>query len=602
MRSIANVLTGLVLATLAACGGGGDDGTANGDSGAQKIYRHSLDQAPTSLDPIQAATVYSNFVILNAYDTLYSYRYLARPYELKPNLAAGMPEISADGLVYTIRIKPGVHFIDDESFVDGIGREVKASDFVYSIKRHFDPASRSQGAWVWDGRIEGMEQWKEAGSDYDQPVSGLIAVDDYTVQVRLVRPFPQFVHTLTMGFSALIPREAVEHYGREFAIRPVGSGPFKVERFDTARAVLIANPKFRSEPVVLADEGFDPVLHQRLGLETLEGRSPPFVDRINIDFIAEDAARWNSFSKGSEIQFAKIPTEQFDTVLATKAPPTLRPELKSRYHMLDLVAPEVIYLNFNMDFEEFGYNEDPERERRNQALRCAVRKAFNWQQRNERFYNGIAKVYPGIIPPAVPEYDPALSTESIEHDIDGAKALLQQHGWTPETLPVLTYGIPGSVKQRQMYEQFRGFMGDIGYPPEKIVLEQFATFGDISKAWKQSRLPFVTKSWGLDYPDAENVLQLFYGPNGSPGSNDANFADQEYDRLYEESSVMQPGPERTAIYRRMNQILIDSCVAIMGLSRTNLLMWHNDVIAYPDRNIVGGFWLKYVDLKTAGTE
>ncbi|MDH3588527.1 MAG: ABC transporter substrate-binding protein [Gammaproteobacteria bacterium] len=595
MKSWILIVLAAASIVLAGCGDGG--GSRDPAATTQKIYRHSMDQAPNKIDPTQAATVYSNFVILNVYDTLYAYKYLARPYTLKTNLATDLPKVSDDGLTYTISIKPGVHFTDDPSFPDGRGREVVAEDFVYSIKRHFDPASLSQGAWVWQGRIAGLDAWKEAGSDYDAEISGLRALDRHTIQITLTRPYPQLVHTLTMGFAALVPREAVEHYGPEFATRPVGSGPFQMKQFDTARAVLIKNPRFRAEPVDLAAEGYDPALHDGLGLEAIEGRSPPFVDRVDVNFVTEDAARWNSFSKGSEIQFAKIPSEQFDAVLSSKTPPTLKPELISRYNMLDLVAPEVIFNTFNMDFEEFGYHPDPAQAERNKALRCAVIKAFDWNQRDERFYNGIAKIFPGIIPPAVPEFDGEMPRDSVTRDVAGARKLLAEHDWTADNLPELTYGVAASVKQRQLFEQFRGFVSEIGYPSEKIVLEQFATFGDVSKAWKQSKLPFISKSWGLDYPDAENVLQLFYGPNGSPGSNDANFADPEYDRLYEQSAVMQPGPERTAIYHRMNQILVDSCVAVMGLSRTNLLMWHDGVIAYPDRNIVGGFWLRFVDLR-----
>jgi hypothetical protein len=59
---------------------------------------------------------------------------------------------------------------------------------------------------------------------------------------------------------------------------------------------------------------------------------------------------------------------------------------------------------------------------------------------------------------------------------------------------------------------------------------------------------------------------------------------------------MLPSPERTARYRQMNQMVIDDCVAITGLSRTRIYLWHRDVIAVPDREIVGGFWLKFVDL------
>jgi ABC-type transport system substrate-binding protein len=205
-------------------------------------------------------------------------------------------------------------------------------------------------------------------------------------------------------------------------------------------------------------------------------------------------------------------------------------------------------------------------------------------------------VFPGIIPPAVPEYDPDLPRWSVERDIEEAKRLLSEGGWSEENLPELVYGTTSSVTARQFFEQFRGWMRKIGYPSDKIKIKQFATFGDISRAWKNSTLPFIAKGWGLDFPDAENTLQLFYGPNGSPGSNDANYRNPEYDRLYEKTSVMLPSPERTALYQEMNKMVIDDCVAITGLSRTRIMLWHKDVIAIPDREIVGGFFLKYVDI------
>ncbi len=167
-------------------------------------------------------------------------------------------------------------------------------------------------------------------------------------------------------------------------------------------------------------------------------------------------------------------------------------------------------------------------------------------------------------------------------------------------MPEIVYGTTAGVIQRMFYEQFRGFMKKIGYPPEKIVLKQYATFGDFVKDTSNSRLPIIAKGWGLDYPDAENTLQLFYGPNGSPGSNDANYKNPEYDRLYEQSAVMLPSPERTEIYRRMNQMLIDDCVVISGLARTRIYLWHKNIIAVPDREIVGGYFLRFVDTVDGG--
>jgi ABC-type transport system substrate-binding protein len=565
-----------------------------------KTYRHTMDEGPSSLDPVQAANVYANHVVINAYDTLYAYKYLARPYALKPNLAAGFPEVSADGLTYTIRLKPGAYFVDDPAFPQGKGREVVAQDVIYSLQRHFDPKTRPQGAWLWQGRIVGLEEWKDAGSDYSQPVAGLRALDRHTLQIRLTRPYPQLTDTLAQGYAAIVPREAVEHYGREFASRPVGSGPFRVLSYDTSRVVMERNPRFRQEPVDLEAEGYDPATQAFSGVEAIEGRSPPFVDRLVIDFVKEEAARWNSFTKGDEAQYTSLPPEKTNEVLESRHPIRLKPEFARKYHVFAGLEAGFIFLAFNMDFPEFGYNTDPARERRNKALRCAIIKSYDFDARNESWYFGLAEIFPGIIVPVVPEYDPQQSRESITRDVAGARRLLAENGWTAENLPVFTYASVAGVKERLFYEQFRAWMKEIGYPPEKVVLRQYAVFGDLSRAWKESQLPLVSKGWGLDYPDAENTLQLFYGPNGSPGSNDANYRNPEYDALYEKAAIMQSSPERTALYRRMNQIVIDDCVAMTGLARTRIYLWHKNVIAVPDREIVGGFFLKYVDVLPQG--
>ncbi len=561
-----------------------------------KVYRHSMDGAPSSIDPVQARNVYSNTVILNAYDTLYAFKYLARPYEVKANLAVDMPDISDDGLVYRIKIKQGVYFVDDPAFEGGTGRELTAEDFVYSLKRQFDPSQRPAGAWLWQGHIVGLDEWKSDGSDYSQEIEGLKALDRYTIQITLIKPYPQLVFTLAQGYAAIVPREAVEKYGREMGSHAVGSGPFKVVSYDSASIVFEKNKKFRQEPVDIYFEGYNEATQKETGVEAINGRSPPFVDRLEIHFINQNPARWSAFTKGNETQFLLVPNEQVDTVFSSKNPITPNPEYASKYHMGWYQEAGLVFMTFNMSFPTIGYNDDPEQERKNKALRCAMIKAFDWERRNESFYFNLGRVFPGIIPPVTPEFDPDLSTDSITRDLDGARKLLADNGWTPENLPTLSYGSQAGVSQRLFFEQFRGFMVKIGYPTKKLKLKQYATFGDYSKAMANSELELVFKGWGLDFPDAQNTLQLFYGPNASPGSNDANYKNPEYDRLFQEASVMQPSPERTALYRRMNEMAIADCIGIMSLSRTRIMMWHKDVIAVPDREIVGGFFMKYVDI------
>lgn len=563
----------------------------------KKIYRHSIDGKPTSLDPIKASSIYSNFLVVNIFDTLYSYKYLARPYELKPNLAESLPQVSEDGLTYTIKIKPGVKFHDHPAFLNGQGRELQADDFIYSIMRSFDPKNAATGAWLWQDKIAGLREWKSQGADYNQSVSGLQALDDYTIQISLLKPYPQLTYSLAMGFSAITPREVVDNLGAEFGSQPIGSGPFILDRFNSETAYLVRNESFRQEPLDIYAEGFKPSEHENYGIQSLHGRSPPFIDQLEVNFINESSSRWQSFTKGNEIQYTTVPKDKQNTVLLSQDPIQLHPQITESYHHSYGMEAGFVYHGFDMTHPEFGNNGDPEHDARSKALRCAIRKSHNWQQKNRAFYFGLGTVFPGIIPPSVPEFDKNMDTSSIQTDIEGAKQLLADYQWTTETLPVFEYHVTGSVLQKQFFEQMRGFLNTIGYPNNRIEYHPYPSFGNFNKAIKNRQTPFFFLGWTLDYPDAENTLQLFYGPNESPGSNNFNYNNPAFDALFEQSSVLQPSAKRTAMYQQMNRMVIDDCVVISGLARNKIHLWHKNVISFPDREIVGGFHLRYVDVK-----
>ncbi|MGA0265405.1 MAG: ABC transporter substrate-binding protein [Lysobacterales bacterium] len=586
----------LIAMALGACGPADAP-----EQGERVIYRHSMDGVPGSLDPARASSVYNKFLAVNLFDTLYRYRYLARPYALAPNLALELPQVSEDGLVYTIRLKKGVRFVDDPAFPAGIGREVTAQDFIYSIQRHFDPGTLAEGAWLWQGRIVGLDDWKAAGSDYAQTVPGLRALDNHTVRVELTAPFPQFTHTLAQGYAAIVPREAVDHYGKGFSNQPVGSGPFTLASIDSARAVLLRNPNYHGDAFALDAEGFDPKRHDGLGLQQLSGRRPPFVDEVIIEFITEDASRWNALVSG-DAHLIKVPAGQFDQVLEKRQPLTLKPEFTERFRYDASLESGFVYTNFNMADERIGYHPDPEQDVRNRALRCAMVKAFDWGRRNASFYSGIGRIFPGIITPGVPEFDAEANHEYVRHDLEGAKRLLARFGWNATNLPVLEYGFPASVTERQMFEQFRGFMVELGFPPERVQPLTFASFADYYRAYSNREVMLITSSWTMDYPDAENTMQLFFGLNQSPGSNSSNYSNPRFDELYRSSATLAPSEARTEMFREMNQQVIEDCASITGISRTLLFMWDRDLVMVPDRSFVGGFYLRFVDFDRAAED
>jgi ABC-type transport system substrate-binding protein len=557
-----------------------------------KVFRFSGSGSPVTTDPAAASSSYENLMATSVYDQLYEYKYLARPFQLKPRLATGMPEISEDGLVYTFRIQEGIRYADDPCFPDGKGREVVVQDFIYSMKRLFDPKNLPQGEWVWRGKIKGLDAWKTAGSNYLEKIEGLRAVDDHTLQITVNEPFPQLVYTLAMGYSSFVPHEAVEFYGKEFALNPVGSGPYRVDSFSTQKAVFVKNENYREEYFDLEAEGYDPATQKWAGLEVLQGKRIPIMGNVEAHFMKESMTRWNSLNKGNEIHFGTIPIELTHMVASQLKPLKLKPAYAKKFKGMNLTDFGFIYMAFNMADPRVGYHEDPERNRRNLLLRKAIRKAYDWDQRNRRFYNDMGVIFPGIIPARLDAHDPTLSESYVTADYEQAKQYLKEGGWTAQNLPELEYGTTASVQNIQMFEQFRGWMEKIGYPREKIKLDTFATFGDYNRAVKQKEVMLISMGWNLDYPDSENVLQLFYGPNKSPGSNTSNYDNPKFNALFRKTKTMQPSPERSELYQTMNKMLLEDVPSISGMTRNRPNIWYHNVVYYHSDSPHGSL-LKY---------
>ena len=106
-------------------------------------------------------------------------------------------------------------------------------------------------------------------------------------------------------------------------------------------------------------------------------------------------------------------------------------------------------------------------------------------------------------------------------------------------------------------------------------------------------------AWVADYPDAENFLQLFFSKNGSPGPNHSNFSNVEFDELYEKSRVMQDSPERTALYRKMADIVIEDCPWIFDSIPLSYDLHYDWVTNHKHHDFPYGM-VKYLKIDTSG--
>src|ERR1700687_3448566 len=157
-----------------------------------KVLKVAFPIDVSGLDPAGTQETYASLVEARIFDALYVWDYLARPYRFVPSIATGMPEISADGRIWTIHIRPGIYFADDPVF-GGKKRELTAADFVYAWKRVVEPRVRSPNSDLLEGKIvrldAAVEKAKSSGRfDYDAEIQGLRATDRYTLRLELVNP------------------------------------------------------------------------------------------------------------------------------------------------------------------------------------------------------------------------------------------------------------------------------------------------------------------------------------------------------------------------------------------------------------------------------
>ncbi len=230
---------------------------ATAQADASKVLRVVFPVAETGFDPQAWVDAYSDYINTAIFDPLYRYDYLARPYKIIPNTAAALPEISPDGLTWTIRIKPGIFFAADPAF-KGKKRELVAADYVYSWKRIVDPKVRSANLQVFDQIFVGADavvaRAKETGKfDYDVPIEGLQALDRYTLRVKLTHPAYSLLSDLTTTPTAAVAREVIDAYGDASTwtmANPVGTGPYRLKDWRRGQKVVLeANPDYRADPV-----------------------------------------------------------------------------------------------------------------------------------------------------------------------------------------------------------------------------------------------------------------------------------------------------------------------------------------------------------------
>lgn len=542
--------------------------------------RYSLRVNLKGMDPAQAAEEGGNEVMPNIYETLYEYHYLKRPLEMIPLLAEGMPTVSKDATTFTIKLRPGVKFQDSSVFKDGKGREVVASDFIYSWKRIADPRLKGEGFWIFDKKVKGLNEWRDKlaknEGKFEDPIEGFSAPDDHTLVIKLAKPSYQFAYILAMPYTSVVPHEAVEKYKDEFMNHPVGTGPFMFESWTRGnKLTLVRNPNWHGGTYPTEGEAAD----KDRGLLADAGKALPFVDQLVFFEIIETQPRWLNLMKGA-LDFMGVPKDNFDAAIANGK---LKPELEAKgVKLWNYPYLETVYLGFNMADPVLGKNAD---------LRKALALAYDQKTATTKFYNDQALTAHSPLAPEIDGFDPRFKNPYKEYSLEKAKEFLKKAGY-PEGkgLAPIEFSIASSTQDRQMAEFVSQQFGKIGV---KVNIA--------SNSWPQfierlnnKKAQMFGIAWGADYPDQDNMLQTLYGPNASPGPNNANYSSKEFDALFEKAEVMRPGPERTVLIHKMRDQFVKDMPWIPTVHRIGNMVYHGWVHNMKRHETFKGSMYKYL--------
>ncbi|TDO23490.1 peptide/nickel transport system substrate-binding protein [Sediminibacterium goheungense] len=504
--------------------------TGKKESGKMVFYYNETTGIAT-LDPAFAKNQSIMWAIHQVYNTLVE---IDSNLNIVPSLAKSW-EIDAGRTTYTFHLRNDVYFHDSPVFPGGKGRKMVADDVVFSLNRIIDKNTASSGAWIFNKRVD--------------TVHPFTTINDSTFQVKLLRPFHPILGILSMQYCSIIPKEAVLTYGKDFRRNPCGTGPFRFISWDEGEALVL----HRNEQYWEKDK---------------EGERLPYLDAIQVSFFDNKATEFLQFRQG-KLSFINDIDPSFKDELLTKKG-ELRKEWQGRLHLNKTAYLNTEYFGILVDEQNPLVKKSPVRLK---LVRQAMNYAINRPQLMMYMRNSIGiPAEAGFVPGGLPSRNVEL-VKGYTYDPGKARQLLKQAGFTDtRTIPAITlltipiYADIASFVAKQMEE--------IGLPVQVEVIQKSLLLEQTAK----SQALFFRGSWIADYPDAENYMAMFYSKNPAP-PNYTRYKNPVFDQLYEQALLETNDSARYALYRTMDQLVINDAPVIP--------IWYDMAIHFVQNNVQG---------------
>ncbi|MBI5188504.1 MAG: ABC transporter substrate-binding protein [Nitrospirae bacterium] len=477
------------------------------------IY-YRLNTNPTTLDPALIVDVTGGSISAKLFNGLVR---LGDDLSIQPDIAKNW-SISRDGLTYIFKLRYGVYFSNK--------REVKSYDFKYSFKRILDPKTRSPNTWVLEKILCADDFMKGRAGD----VKGIRVIDDYTLEIRLKKPFSPFLSLLTMTAAYVVPQEEVDRWGPDFSSHPVGTGPFVLKEW---------------------------LPNRELKLEKREGYFdvPANVKGIIYRIIPEDLTTVTEFELGN-LDVITIPVSEYSRY---------KNHPKRQGLISSIKGLNTYYLGLNCSKPPFN----------NLSLRKATNYAIDREKILHTIYERRGRLASGPVPDIMRKWD---MPSYYEYNPERARELIKKEGLDGITINLY---ITADQEVIDIAEVIQSYIRAVGIDIKIKQLEWSA----YKEAINKGEPDMFYLSWWADYPDPENFLfPLFHSSNHGAGGNRTRYINLTVDSLIEKGQHALDQKTRDSYYRQAEEIIVKEVPWVIFWHRTDFTIrqpWIKNYKIYP---------------------
>ncbi|MBH9411180.1 ABC transporter substrate-binding protein [Pseudomonas aeruginosa] len=410
-------------------------------------------------------------------------------------------DVSADGLVYTFRLRQGVKFHSTDYFKPT--REFDADDVLFSFQRMLDPQHPAHDLSPSGYPYADAMQLRDI-------IERIEKIDEHQVRFVLKHPEAPFLADLAMPFGSILSAEYAGQLiargkGDELNSKPIGTGPFVFTRYrKDAQVRYAANPDY--------------------------WKGKPAIDHLVLAITLDPNVRVQRLRR-NECQIALTPKPE--DVAALRQDPQLT--------VLEEAAMITSHAAINPRPEPF---DDP-------RVRRAIAMGFNKSSYLKIVFGDQARLAIGPYPPMLLGYDDSI--RDWPYDPERAKALLKEAGVTPDT-PLNLYISTGSGPGGNPARVAQLIQSDLAAIGIRVNIRQFE-WGEMVKRTKAGEHDMMLYSWIGDNGDPDNFLTHNLGcASVESGENRARWCDKGFDEAIRKARMSNDESQRVALYKEAQRI------------------------------------------------